>query len=75
MTGKEFVEFLSGLALSRSYVDIGSGEGETATERLIRDLEEEDPLGIPSTTKSGVDTMSRIIDLLNPYDIFDESSP
>ena len=56
-------------------MDIGSGEGETATERLIKDLEEEDPLGIPSTTKSGVDTMSRIIDLLNPYDIFDESAP
>jgi len=75
MTGQEFVEFLSGLALSRSYVDIGSGKGETATERLIRDLEQVDPLGIPSTTKSGVDTMSRIWDMFKEYDMFDESSP
>ena len=63
LTTKQFLEFLSGLALSRTYVDIGSGEGETSADRLVRDLEEE--VGLPvSSAKRGVDTMSRLTDMM-----------
>tara|TARA_R100001015_G_C4630364_1_gene191935 strand:- start:1831 stop:3405 length:1575 start_codon:yes stop_codon:yes gene_type:complete len=63
LTAKQFLEFLSGLALSRTYVDIGSGEGETSADRLVRDLEEE--VGLPvSSAKKGVDTMSRLTDMM-----------
>ena len=79
LVDRVYREYLEPVDKVESYSYLSSGINDSVDsityDGNLFSIEEEDPLGIPSTTKSGVDTMSRIIDLLNPYDIFDESSP
>ena len=73
MSYREFLEFLGGLAAARSGVDIGSSRDERAIEKLVKELEVETPEEVEDVTgikqvDRGIDTMSRIFDMLNPLD-------
>jgi hypothetical protein len=73
MSYREFIEFLGGLAAARSGVDIGSSRDERAIEKLVKELEVETPEEVEDVTgfkqvDRGIDTMSRIFDMLNPLD-------